>query len=148
MDDNNTKIDIDDFCDEYYFAGVFDAEGTVGINKRENKYVDTDRFTPFVSFVNTNKKILSCCCSTLKNKEIGFFIATRDKQKRNRVRWDVKTSGIKRVISLAEKIMDKTTVKTQQLNLIYSYCNARLKEPKSINDIGLSFKASIEALNK
>ena len=138
----------DNFCDIYYLVGIFDGEGTVSINKRENKYRNTDRYTPIVSMVNTNKEIISRAYSTIKKSNVGCFVANREKTKRNRMRWDLLISGLKRVKAISEYISDKATIKRQQLEEVNAYCFERLKQPKGINDIGHVYKAAIEALNK
>jgi len=148
--DNNSKIYKTDFADLYYLAGVLDAEGTIHINQKENKHRpngETDRFTPTISLVNTNKEIITRCYSTLLNLGIGCHISTRDNLQRNRVRWDLLISGVKRCKDLSEYLKDKLVVKKQQNELLNLYCYHRLDNPKSINEIGYEYKMAIQKLN-
>lgn len=143
--DNNSKINKTEFCDLYYLSGILDAEGTIGINQRENR--NTDRFTPTISLVNTNKEIITRCYSTLLNLGIGCHISTRDNMKRNRVRWDLLISGVKRCRDLSENLKDKLVIKRQQNELLNLYCYHRLDNPKSINEMGYEYKMAIQKLN-
>ena len=140
------EIKTDTYKDIDYLSGIIDAEGSIYINKRQNKKRNTDRFTPWISITNTNKKIIECCCSTLKNCDIRYYIFCREN--RNRCRWDIIISGIKRTIKLSELLKNKLIIKNRQLDLIYEYCNSRLLDLVSDNQLGASFKESIEALNK
>jgi hypothetical protein len=146
--EENVKILKDDFNNISYLTGIIDGEGTVGINKRENKHRNSDRYTPLISLVNTNKEIINKCYSTIINNGIGCHISTRINTKRNRVRWDLLVSGTKRVKNLAQLLMKDSVIKRQQIELIFDYCNQRLHEPKSINDIGEAYKTGIQKLNR
>lgn len=145
--DDNSKINKTDFCDAYYLSGIIDAEGTIGMNQIQRHNANTDRFTPVISLVNTNKEIITRCYSTLLNLGIGCHISTRDNMKRNRVRWDLLISGVKRCKDLSEILRDKLIVKKQQNELLNLYCYHRLDNPKSINEIGYEYKMAIQKLN-
>lgn len=143
----NSEIVTDDFNDLDYFCGIMDAEGTVYMNQRDTKDNQTGtRFTPSISFTNTNKEIITKCCSTLKNNNIGCHIQFREN--RNRGRWDIIVSGVQRAKSLASLIKDRLIIKNRQSEMLYKYCNLRIENPKSLNDYGLTFKEAIELLNK
>lgn len=147
--ENDHMIKTDDFNNMDYVAGILDAEGSVIMNHRFNKHRnDSDRFTPIISFTNTNQMIISKCCSTLHNNNIGYYVGFRVSDNRNRGRWDVVISGVKRVKSLSDIIKDKTVIKRQQLELIGLYCSLRIKNMMGKNDVGASYKEAIEALNK
>ncbi|MFW5852900.1 MAG: hypothetical protein ACOCUR_02625 [Nanoarchaeota archaeon] len=141
---DNLLIKTNSFNQIDYLAGIFDAEGNIGINKRKNKHRDTDRYTPICSIVNTNKKIVTAICSTLKNNNIGFHIQQR--QGRNRSRWDVSISGVKRNLAFLNLIENKLISKRQQAELLHNYVLERIKDPYCINDIGHSYKEAIESL--
>ena len=143
-DKNNLIIKTNDFNEVEYLAGVFDAEGNVGINKRKNKHRNSERYTPILSIVNTNKKIVIAICSVLKNNNIGFHIQQR--QGRNRARWDISVSGIKRTLTLLNLIGNKLISKREQADILHSYVIERLKDPYCINDIGFAYKKAIESL--
>jgi hypothetical protein len=147
MNDYNTKIEVESFNDLFYLAGIIDAEGTVYINKRNvnNSY---DRYIPSIGFVNTNKEIIKKCCSTLKNNGIGYHVQSRINSNRNRVRWDVSVTGVKRVEKLSNLLIGKLIIKNRQIELIHKYCSFRLDNILSKNDFANSFKESIEVLNK
>lgn len=148
--DQNVRIDlISDYNDMDYLAGLLDADGTVGMGQRENKGKYTDRFTPHMAVINTNKEIVNRAYSTIRNNEIGCFVSTRIPTTRNRIRWDLLVSGVKRVKRLAYFIKDRLQIKRQQAELLYLYCCEREKAPKSpVNDTGYQCKMAIEALNK
>ena len=131
----------------YYLSGILDAEGTVYINRR-NVHKSCDRYIPSISFVNTNKEIITKCCSVLKNNNIGFHIQSRISDNRNRVRWDVSITGVKRVEKLSSLLIGKLIIKNRQIDLIHKYCSLRLDDIMSKNDFANSFKESIETLNK
>ncbi|MFW6172459.1 MAG: LAGLIDADG family homing endonuclease [Elusimicrobiota bacterium] len=145
---SNDVIKFNDFNDVDYLCGIIDAEGTIAINSRKNKKCSTYRFNPVISFVNTNKEIISRCCSTLKNNNVGFHIQKRIPTNRNRIRWDVQISGLKRILKVGKLIKDNLIVKNRQLELLLNYSYCRSKNPKSVNDIGYSTKIAIEAMRK
>ena len=149
INDETSKIISLDFKDIHYLCGIIDGEGTIGINKRENKYRNTDRYTPVISFVNTNKEIIEKCVSTIKNLNLPCHIQLRISDVRNRARWDIQVSGIMRVDSFCNEIKENILVKKQQVELLHIYCRERLKSKKSsINMIGESYKEAIQKLNK
>lgn len=145
-DNDNIKIPLSDINDLDYLAGIVDGEGTFYMGKRKNRHRKNYRFTPNISLTNTNKKIISKCCSILKYYNIGYHIQTREN--RNRVRWDVSVSGIKRNKILSELLSNRLVIKDRQNKLINQYCILRLKDIKGLNKIGDSYKEAIEALNK
>lgn len=146
-DETNDKIEVDSFSDLDYLAGIIDAEGTIYINKRNIKK-SYDRYVPFISFVNTNKEIVKKCCSVFKNNDIGFHVQSRKPSKRNRIRWDVSVTGVKRVHKLSSLLKGKLIIKNRQNDLIHKYCSLRLDDLLSKNTFASSFKESIESLNK
>ena len=131
-----------------YFAGIIDAEGSIVMNTRESKRSSNDRYTPVISIVNTNVEIIRECCSILKQNNIGYHVQCRYPLNRNRVRFDVMISGIKRVYKLSNLLKNKLIIKNRQNDLLLQYCEMRLIDLNSFNNIGDSFKESIEALNK
>lgn len=147
INESNISVSFDSFNDINYLAGIIDAEGTVYINKRNmnNSY---DRFIPSISVVNTNKEIVKRCFSTLKNNGVGCHIQSRVNESRNRVRWDISVSGVKRVSLLSEMLKNRMVIKNRQVDIIHKYCSFRLNDLLSKNDLANSFKESIEALNK
>lgn len=147
-DKKNDLIKINSFNDLDYISGLLDAEGTIYINKRKVKNKKYNRYIPFISIVNTNKKIIQNYCSTLKNNDIAFHVQSRINNKRNRVRWDIAVVGVKRVNNFSKLLKDRLIIKNRQIDLIHKYCSLRLKDVLSKNDIGQSFKEAIEALNK
>lgn len=147
--EENSKIYYEEnFNDIDYFCGIIDAEGTIGINKRQNKKCSTSRYTPFVSFVNTNKRIIEKCCSVLKSNNIGHHIHFRIPEKRNRGRWDIMVSGINRVKKISDLLKNKLIIKNRQIELLSKYCSLRIENMMSDNQFGESFKEAIESLNK
>jgi len=146
-ENNNSRIEKNNFNDLYYLCGILDAEGTFQISQRSNHHCKTDRFTPTISLVNTNKEIITRCYSTLLNLGIGCHISTRDNMKRNRVRWDLLVSGVKRCNDLSNLLKDKLIVKRSQNELLNLYCYHRLDNPKSINEMGYEYKMAIQKLN-
>jgi len=142
--EDNLKITTNNFNQLDYLAGIFDAEGNIGINKRKNKHRDSDRYTPICSIVNTNKMIVEAICSTLKNNNIGFHIQQR--QGRNRSRWDISISGVKRNIAFLNLISNKLISKREQAEILHTYVKQRIKDPYCINDIGHAYKEAIESL--
>lgn len=146
--EENTKIETNDFFNDlYYVAGIIDAEGTIYINKR-NVNNSMDRYIPSIGFVNTNKEIVKQCCSVLKNNNIGYHVQSRTIEGRNRIRWDVSVTGVKRVEKLSALLIGKLIIKNRQIELIHKYCSFRLDDILSKNDLANSFKESIEVLNK
>jgi len=149
LNEETKKINIlPDFCDSYYLAGIIDTDGTLGINVRNNKYCNTNRFTPVMRIVNTNKRIIEHCYSTIKNLEIGCHISNRESEKRNRMRWDLSVSGLKRVHDFLSEIINILIIKKQQAEELLFYCKERLSEPKGVNLIGEQYKSSLESLKK
>ncbi|MFW6028830.1 MAG: LAGLIDADG family homing endonuclease [Halanaerobiales bacterium] len=146
--EKNDFIKTNSFNDLDYLSGLLDAEGTIYINKRKVKNKRYDRYVPFISIVNTNKKIIQNYCSVLKNNDIPFHVQSRINNKRNRIRWDVSVVGVKRVYNFSKLLSNKLIIKNRQNDLIHKYCSLRLKDMLSKNDIGKSFKESIEILNK
>ncbi len=149
IDKDSSLIETGSFNNLEYLSGVIDAEGSVAINHRLNKHrANTDRFSPIISFTNTNKLIIEKCCSTLKNNNVGYHVQFRISEERNRGRWDVSIGGVKRTHILSFLLKDKVIIKRQQMELINNYCLLRLQNMMVKNSLGLSFKESIEALNK
>ena len=146
--EENVRINTDDSNLIWYLAGIIDAEGSICMNERYTDHSSNYRFSPVVSLTNTNKKIIQCCCSTLKNNGIGYHVQVRINPDRNRIRWDIMVSGIKRVKSLTDLLNGKLTIKNRQNELLNKYCNLRLQNLFIKNDFGSSFKESVEALNK
>jgi len=140
----NLLIKTTDFNEPEYLAGIFDAEGTIYINQKKNKHRNTDSYTPFMSVVNTNKKIITAICSVLKNNNVGYHVQAR--QGRNRVRWDISITGLKRTLTLLNLIGNKLISKRDESDLLYLYVIERLKDPYCINDIGFAYKKAIESL--
>jgi len=147
ISDDNKKINYSDFNNIYYLSGIIDAEGTVYINRVDQKKYDGNRYIPSVSFTNTNKSIIEKCCSTLKNSEIGHYIYFRVPETRNRGRWDISISGVRRCKSVCELLKNKLVIKNRQIDLLYEYCEMRLNNLMDFNQFGDSFKESIESLN-
>ena len=141
---DNLLIKTTDFNEPEYLAGIFDAEGNIGINQRKNKHRNSDRYTPIISVVNTNKKIIIAICSVLRNNNIGFHVQQR--QGRNRSRWDISISGLKRCLVLLNLIGNKLISKRQQADILHRYVIERLRDPDCINSIGFAYKKAIESL--
>jgi hypothetical protein len=143
---DNAKIGHSDFNNLYYLAGIIDAEGTININQRKNKHRNTDRFTPSVGIVNTNKEICKLVLSTIKLNNIGCHVQTRVPTNRNRIRWDLCIGGVNRVFSFGNIMIDKVRVKHKQLELLLSYAGERTVSPKSVNLTGYVTKMAIQSL--
>ena len=149
IDNESHIIECNTFDNIFYLCGILDAEGSIGMNHRLNRHrQNTDRFTPIISFTNTNKMIIEKCCSTLKNNNIGYHVQFRVSEERNRGRWDVMVSGIKRTKHLSDIIKDSLIIKKQQTELLNKYCDLRMQDMMGNNLIGSSYKEAIEALNK
>jgi hypothetical protein len=145
-------VEINDFNNLDYLAGLLDADGIISMNTRYNKHskqIDRDRYIPIISFTNTNKKIINNVCSTLKNNKIGYHVQFKIDEQRNRGKWNIQTSGIKRVLHLSNFLKNKLIIKKQQMDLINSYCKLKFEDVIGNNSsVGLSYKDAIDVLNK
>lgn len=142
----NTKIDKTTFNNIHYVAGVIDAEGTINIHMRKNKHRNTDRFTPQIILVNTNKIICSNALSTFDNNNIGCHVQMRIPTERNRLRWDLSINGLGRVHKACKILIDKLRIKHKQCEIMLSYVSDIINEPKSINTTGYDVKMAIQSL--
>jgi hypothetical protein len=138
----------DSFNSLGYLCGIIDAEGSFYINLRDSKRSTLGRFIPWMSITNTNRRIISCCCSTLRNNNVSYHVQFRTTENRNRGRWDIVVSGVKRIHKLMPLIQHDLIIKNRQADLLYRYCSARLLDLVGENKLANSFKESIEALNK
>jgi len=144
INDQTQLVITDNFDDLHYLAGVIDAEGCINMHRRHGKC--RERFTPQILINNTNKKIISKTVSAIQKMNIGCYVNFRVFQNRNRGRWDVISSGVKRVKTFSQKILEFTFIKKEQLKMINLYCEERLLSPKSLNSSGQNYKSAIEAL--
>jgi hypothetical protein len=147
-DSMNDKLAQNNFNDLNYMAGLFDAEGTVNINMRNNKTGNTDRFIPQILFTNTNKIIAENYYSAIRNNLIGCHVTSRIPKERNRIRWDLMVSGLSRTKKVCDLLICKTKIKHKQLELMLSYVSERLSDQKSINTTGYNAKMAIQSLRK
>lgn len=137
-----------DFNKVYYISGLIDGDGCFNMNVRNTKY--GARYTPQILMVNTNKEIVKRYCSFLKNNNIGYHISFRIAGKTtNRRRWDVLVSGVKRCNSLCILLENSLKTKKEQCKLLNQYCEFRLNNPKSKNDIiGFECKEALQLMRK
>ncbi len=147
IDEENTNIVVTSFNDLHYFAGFIDAKAVISINKR-NMNKSYDRYVPEIKIRSMNKEIIQRCCSTCYNNSIGYYVEQKLDVRKNKVKWIISISGVKRIHKLCEILEDKLIIKNRQLDLIHKYCSLRLKDLLSKNDFASSFKESIDALNK
>lgn len=146
--EKNPKIELTNFCNVNYLAGIIDAVGILEINQQNHKHVDEDSFTPIVEIKSFNKLIITNCYSTLKNINIGCHLFTQPENKSNYISWELKSSGIKRIHFFGYKLSDRLMIKKQCLELMTKYCEDKLRMSNRIDDIGYNVKSAIDALNK
>lgn len=148
VNEHNKKINLTNFDDWNYVAGLFDASAEIGLDRHEKKYRDTDYYNPYVKFGSVNKEIIESVFSTMKNDKIGCHINFSVPMTKNRGKWTITVSGVKRILSLSHYLSDKLAVRFKQFQLLYEYCLERDVAHKGVDITGQSCKEAIDALNR
>lgn len=100
-----------------YLAGLWDADGTIGIYKRSSYYV------PSASFCSTNEVLIKYVASILDKHDIEYRVDYIDRKERENAApaWHVKLESRPRVTKLLNLLAPYLVAKKEQAELVLEW---------------------------
>jgi hypothetical protein len=115
-----------------WLGGIIDSDGSIGISKnirKNNKFV----YAPNIVVTNSNAIIIEQCHSVLLDNDINHHI------KKNGTCSNIVIGRPGIIIKFYNLMKGFILTKHNELNLIYDFCNSRVK---SVNNCGCNWKAN------
>jgi hypothetical protein len=100
-----------------YLAGMIDADGTIGIYRRQRYYV------PSIKVFNTRRTIIDRCCEILDSYGCSYCVVTRVRGGRRQVSWTVVIEGQIRAKKLLDLLYPHLAGKKEQAEAILALCD-------------------------
>jgi hypothetical protein len=115
------NINLTGNTDLAWLAGFWDADGCIGITKRQTYLV------PYVSCSNTNKTIIDNVMRILDAAEIKYLLEYSDRGNRINAApsWAIRMEGRPRVTSLLNLIEPYLVGKNEQAKLVINWCKGK-----------------------
>jgi hypothetical protein len=95
-----------------YLAGMIDADGCIGIYKRNGYYV------PAIQVSNTRQAIIEHCVAILEEADVGYSVVERDRGGNRKKEWILHVAGQPRCRALLDLIGEHIVGKSEQVNLV------------------------------
>ena len=114
-----------------YLAGIWDADGYIGLSVNDKKRGST-QYYPRVTFTNTNKVMIDDVARVLDNETIGYHISKWDPgSKVNKVRYVLEMVGFRRAFKFLFIMEPIIRGKQTQAQLLLGFLWSRLRHGKA-----------------